>query len=81
MNFIIFLLIGALAGWLAGQLMKGRGFGLIVNIIVGVVGSFIGGIVFNALGLGPTNLIGTLIMATIGAVVLLFLLSLISKKA
>jgi len=50
MNFILFLIIGALAGWLAGQIMKGRGFGVIGNILVGVVGAFIGGFLFRVLG-------------------------------
>jgi len=66
MNFILFLIIGALAGWLAGQIMKGRGFGVIGNILVGVVGAFIGGILFRVLGFAAFGLIAQLIMATGG---------------
>ena len=51
MNIILFLLIGLVAGWLAGKIMKGKGFGLVGNLVVGVVGAFIGGFVFNALDL------------------------------
>ena len=50
-GLIIFLAIGALAGWLAGKIMKGGGFGLVGNIIVGVVGAIVGGYVFNFLGI------------------------------
>jgi len=80
MNLIYFLLIGALAGWLAGQLMKGRGFGLIGNIIVGIVGSMIGGYLSSALNfsLGGGDL-GALLIAVLGAVVLLFTVGLIKK--
>ena len=48
MNFIMFLIIGAIAGWLAGTIMKGRGFGLLGNMVVGIVGAFIGGFLFSA---------------------------------
>ena len=50
MGFIMFLIIGGIAGWLAGQLMKGRGFGLFGNIGIGIVGAFLGGFLFNLLG-------------------------------
>jgi len=73
------LIIGAVAGFLAGQLVKGRGFGLIVDIIVGIVGAFIGGWIFNALGLFTTGLVGLLIRAVVGAVILLFIIKLIKK--
>jgi uncharacterized membrane protein YeaQ/YmgE (transglycosylase-associated protein family) len=59
--------------------MKGRGMGLLVNLIVGVVGAYLGGFLFSAIGLQATGLIGSLIMATVGAVVLLFLVSLIKR--
>lgn len=77
MSFIAFLILGALAGWLAGNIMKGRGFGLLGNIVVGIVGSVLGGLLFNALGLQAFGFIGSLITATVGAVVLLYLISLI----
>jgi len=77
---IIFLAIGAVAGLLAGMLMKGGGFGIIGNIIVGVIGSFIGGFLFNLVGVGAGGgLIGSIITAVVGAVVLLFVISLVKK--
>lgn len=79
MSFIAFLILGALAGWLAGNIMKGRGFGLLGNIVVGIVGSVLGGLLFNALGLQAFGFIGSLITATVGAVVLLYLISLIKR--
>lgn len=79
MNFILFLIIGAVAGWLAGNIMKGRGFGVLGNIVVGIVGSFLGGMLFGALGLKAFGLIGSLVTATVGAVVLLYLISLVKK--
>ena len=80
MNFIWFILIGLAAGWLAGQLVKGGGFGMLGDIIVGVIGALIGGFLFSALGLSSGGgLLGSLIVATIGAVVLLFGLRLIKS--
>lgn len=79
MNFIVFLIIGALAGWLAGNIMKGRGFGVLGNIVVGIVGSVLGGMLFGALGLAAFGFIGSLITATVGAIVLLYLISLIKR--
>ena len=80
MELIYFLLLGAAAGWLAGQFMKGRGFGLLGNIVVGIVGAFIGGWLLGAVGVPiGGGLIGSLVTATLGAVVLLFLVSLIKK--
>lgn len=80
MNFILFLIIGALAGWLAGNIMKGRGFGVLGNIVVGIVGSVLGGMLFGALGLQAFGFIGSLVTATVGAIVLLYLISLIKKS-
>ena len=78
-SLIMFLAIGAVAGWLAGLLMKGRGFGLIGNIVVGIIGAFIGGFLANVLGLAATGIIGSIILATAGAAVLLFLIGLVRK--
>lgn len=80
MNILYFLLIGLAAGWLAGQIMKGKGFGIIGNMIVGCIGALIGGYVFGLFGLSSYGLIGSLITALVGAVILLFLISLIKKK-
>jgi uncharacterized membrane protein YeaQ/YmgE (transglycosylase-associated protein family) len=79
-GLLIFLVIGAVAGWLAGTLMKGGGFGLIGNLIVGIIGAFLGGMIFNWLGITLVGgLVGSLITATIGALVLLFIVSLVKK--
>jgi uncharacterized membrane protein YeaQ/YmgE (transglycosylase-associated protein family) len=78
-NIILFLLIGMAAGWLAGQVLKGRGFGLVENLIIGVIGALIGGFVFGALGVNVGGLLGQLIAATVGAIILLYLLKLIRR--
>ncbi|MCB1672642.1 MAG: GlsB/YeaQ/YmgE family stress response membrane protein [Pseudomonadales bacterium] len=78
-SLIAVLIIGALAGWLAGTLMKGRGFGILGNIVVGIVGAFLGGILFGFLGLSASGLVGSLVTATVGAIVLLFIVGLIKK--
>lgn len=75
----IFLAIGAIAGWLAGQIIKGGGFGLIGNIIVGIIGAVVGGVLFNLLGITAFGLLGSIISATVGAVVLLFLIGLFKR--
>lgn len=80
MTLIWFLLIGAVAGWLAGLAMKGRGFGVLGNIIVGVVGAILGGYLFGLLGVSSGGgVLGSLITAFVGAVVLLFLVGLIKR--
>lgn len=79
-SIILFLLIGAVAGWLAGKLMKGGGFGLIVNIIVGVIGGFLGGWLMSLAGIQKAGLLWELIVSVIGAVVLLFVISLFKRK-
>ena len=65
------LLIGGIAGWLAGKYMQGRGFGIVKNVLVGVTGAVIGRILFGLLGLFAVGVIGSLVTATAGAVVLL----------
>lgn len=69
-----FLIIGIIAGWLAGNIIKGRGFGLIGDLVIGVVGSFIGGYLFSIFGFSAYGTIGEIIMATIGAMVLLVII-------
>ena len=71
-NLLIFLVVGALAGWLAGLLTRGGGFGILGNMLVGVVGAIIGGWVFGLLGVATFGLIGVLLTALVGAVLLLF---------
>jgi len=78
-GLFIFLIIGAIAGWLSGTLMKGGGFGLLGNIVVGILGAVIGGFVFGLLGIATGGFIGSIITATIGAALLLFFVGIIKK--
>ena len=78
-DLIIFLVIGAVAGWLAGQIMKGGGFGLVGDIIVGVIGSLIGGWLFGVFGIAVGGLIGSIIAAVVGAIILIAILRLIKR--
>jgi uncharacterized membrane protein YeaQ/YmgE (transglycosylase-associated protein family) len=79
MHLLWFLLIGLAAGWLAGQILKGGGFGLWGDLIVGVIGALLGGFLFGLLGISAGGLLGSLITATVGAIVLLLLLRQIKK--
>lgn len=76
-SLILLLVIGLLAGWLAGNIMKGGGFGLVGDLVIGVVGAFLGGWIFSVLGISTYGLLGMLIMALVGALVLLFLIRLV----
>ncbi len=78
-SLAIFLGIGALAGFLAGKIMKGKGFSILSNIIIGIVGAVIGGYVFGMLGISAGGMIGSLVTATAGAVILLFVVRLFKK--
>lgn len=79
-SLIVFILIGAIAGWLAGVLVKGFGFGVIGNIVVGIVGAFIAGWLFPALGISlGSGIVATIIHATIGAVILLVIIRLVKS--
>ena len=80
MDFLYFLLIGAISGWLAGQFWKGSGFGLIGNIIAGIVGSIVGGFIAGKLGIGGGGLLWQILIAAVGAWLLLFVVSLIKKS-
>lgn len=81
-TLLIWLVIGAIAGWLAGLIVKGDGFGLVGNIVVGIIGSFIGGWLFSYFGIATGGgIFGAIIGATVGAVALLFLLRLIRRAA
>jgi uncharacterized membrane protein YeaQ/YmgE (transglycosylase-associated protein family) len=77
---IIILIIGAVAGWLAGLIVQGMGFGLLGNIVVGIVGAFIAGWLFPALGISlGSGTLGAIIHATIGAVILLVIIGLVKR--
>ena len=78
-ELIVFLLIGGLAGWLAGVITKGSGFGLAGNVIVGIVGAFVGGFCFRLLGIVAYGFLGRLIFAVVGALVFTWLLGFIKK--
>jgi uncharacterized membrane protein YeaQ/YmgE (transglycosylase-associated protein family) len=80
-GYLWFILIGIAAGWLAGQIMKGGGYGLVGDLIVGVIGALLGGWLFGLAGIAAAGLIGQLVVATLGAIVLILLLRLIKKKA
>jgi uncharacterized membrane protein YeaQ/YmgE (transglycosylase-associated protein family) len=80
MDLLWFLLIGLAAGWLAGQLVKGGGFGVIGDIVVGILGALIGGVLFRELGVSTgAGLLGSIIVATIGAIILILILRLIKR--
>ncbi len=78
-SLIVWLVIGAVAGWLAGQIMKGGGFGLVGNIVVGIIGSLIGGFLLGGF-FASLGIIGSIITAVIGAVILLFVVGFFIKK-
>ncbi len=80
MSYIWFIIIGILAGFVAGKLMRGGGFGLVVNLVVGVIGGVLGGWIFSLFGIEAGGIVGGLITSVVGAVVLLWLVSLISRK-
>ena len=80
MEFLWFLLIGLAAGWLSGQIMKGGSFGLVNNLIIGVIGAILGGVLFSLIGLKAYGLVGQLVTATVGAMVLLYLLQKFARR-
>jgi uncharacterized membrane protein YeaQ/YmgE (transglycosylase-associated protein family) len=73
------VLIGVLAGWLAGQIMKGRGFGVLGDLIVGILGSLLGSFLFGLIGIVAYGLLGRLVLSVVGAIVLLWLIRLIKR--
>ncbi len=79
-SLFVILLVGAVAGWLAGLIVKGYGYGLLGNIVIGIVGAFVAGFILPRLGLSiGAGIAGSIIHATIGAVILLFLIRLIKR--
>ena len=79
-SLIIVLLVGAVAGWLAGLIVKGFGYGLLGNIVIGIVGAFVAGLLLPRVGLNiGSGIAAAIIHATIGAVILLFLIRLIKR--
>lgn len=80
MYLLWFLLIGLIAGWLAGKVFRGRGFGVIGNIIVGILGALVGGYLFRMAGFTAYGTLGSLLTAFIGAIVLLAIMGWIARK-
>lgn len=78
-GLIIWLVIGAIAGWLAGVLVKGGGFGLLIDIVVGILGAVIGGWLAGLLGIGFSGILGSILIALIGAVILLLVIRLFRR--
>lgn len=79
-SLLVFLLIGAIAGWLAGVIVKGFGFGLVGNIVVGIVGAFVAGLIFPAIGFGlGGGILAWIVHATIGAVILLVIIRVLKR--
>ena len=79
-SILVIVIIGAIAGWLAGQIVKGFGFGMLGNIVVGILGAFVAGLIFPVIGLGfGGGIVGAIIHATLGAVILLFLIKLVKR--
>jgi len=79
MNWLIFIIIGILSGWIAGKLWKGKGFGLVGNLVVGVIGALVGGLVFGLLNITAGGIIGQIVMSVVGALVLLYVVNLFAK--
>lgn len=78
-GFLVFILIGLIAGWLAGVLVKGGGFGILGDIAVGVLGAVIGGYLFGTVGIGGSGMLGAILVATVGSIILIFVLRLIRR--
>lgn len=79
MDFVYWIMVGLVAGWLAGQVMKGRGYGVVVDIILGILGGIVGGFVFGLLGLHAGGLIGQIVVAFAGAVILVWITRKVKK--
>lgn len=79
MDLIGFLLIGLIAGWIATNFMRGSGMGLAGNLVISVIGAFVGGFLFRLVGFSAVGLIGHLITATVGAMVLLYVVQVLKK--
>ena len=75
MDLLAALIVGGIAGWLASVIMKGQGHGLLMNIVIGIVGGAIGGFVFSLVGVGANSLAGSIVTATVGAIILLWIVN------
>ncbi len=77
MDFIWFIIIGIAAGFFAGKITKGHGSGLLLNLVIGIIGGVLGGWLFGVMGIATHGLVGSLIAATVGAILLLWIVSLL----
>jgi uncharacterized membrane protein YeaQ/YmgE (transglycosylase-associated protein family) len=81
-GLLMWLIVGLVAGWLAGQFMKGGGYGLVGDIVVGIIGAFLGGLVFSFLLPGSSvGFVGSIVVAFIGAVLLIAILRALSGRS
>lgn len=78
-GFISLLVVGLIAGWLAGKIMKGSGYGLVGDLVIGILGAFVGGWIFGILGLGAWGFLGSIIVALVGALALLYIVRLVKR--
>ncbi len=79
-GIIWFLVVGLVAGWLAGRIMKGAGFGLVGDLVVGVLGAVLGGWLFGLAGIAAFGFIGSVVVALVGALVLLYVMRMVKKS-
>ncbi len=79
-SLIVLLAIGCVAGWLAGVILRGGGFGFIWNMVIGVAGSFLGGWLFTQLGISHIGIIGSFVAALAGALLLLVIVNLVRRR-
>ncbi len=79
MGWLWFLIIGGIAGWLAGKITRGSGFGLLGDMVVGVIGALLGGFLFGLAGLASFSLLGSLVTATVGAIILLYIVRVLKR--
>lgn len=81
MSLLVIILVGLIAGWLAGNFVRGSGMGVVADIVVGIVGALIGGYVFGLLGIYTNSFLGSVVTAVIGAVILLFVVGFVRRRA
>jgi uncharacterized membrane protein YeaQ/YmgE (transglycosylase-associated protein family) len=79
-GFIVWIVIGLIAGWLAGKIMKGSGYGILGDIMLGLIGSVVGGFVVGLFMVGNAGFVGSIVVAVIGACLLIFLVRVISGR-
>lgn len=79
MNFVWWILVGLIAGWAAGKIMKGQGYGTLMDIVIGIAGAVVGGWVFGLLGIQAYGLIGSIIVAIVGAILLIWIVRKLKK--